>query len=164
MNYYIEPLTPRLNKRDFCCGKALLDKYLHQQANQDIKRLLCTVSVLVDQGRVIGYYTLSTTSISKEHVPEEVRRKMPSSYHNLPAVLLGRLAVDKNYKGKRLGEYLLLDALKKSFEVSLSYIGAMAVIVDPLDADAEKFYAKYDFIRLDSGKMFLPMQTIGSLF
>lgn len=89
---------------------------------------------------------------------------MPSSYHNLPAVLLGRLAVDKNYKGKRLGEYLLLDALKKSFEVSLSYIGAMAVIVDPLDADAEKFYAKYDFIRLDSGKMFLPMQTIGSLF
>ena len=164
MNYLIEPLSSAHNKKDFCCGKSLLDKYLHEQASQDLKRRLCTVSVLVDAHRVIGYYTLSSTSISRDHVPEEVRKRMPPSYHNLPAILLGRLAIDRNYKGSGLGEHLLLDALKKSHEVAFSQVGAMAVIVDPLDAEAEAFYSKYDFMKLDSGKMFLTMHTISRLF
>jgi hypothetical protein len=59
---------------------------------------------------------------------------------------------------------LLLDALCRSFDASKS-IGSFAVVVDPLDAQAETFYAKYGFITLpDSGKMFLSMKTVGLLF
>lgn len=162
MSYPIEPLHSGLNKKEFKCGKDLLDNYLHKQAGQDIKRRLCTVSVMVDGERIIGYYTLSSTSIARELVPEQVQKKMPPSYYNLPAILLGRLALDENYKGQRFGEYLLMDALKKCYDVALTHIGAMAVIVDPLDAEA--FYTKYDFTKLDSGKMFLTMQTIAELF
>ena len=163
MSFPIEPLHPGLNKKNFKCGKDLLDNYLHTQASQDIKRRLSTVSAMVDDDRVIGYYTLSSTSISRSAVPGNVLKKMPPSYHDLPATLLGRLALDENYKGRGLGEYLLMDALKKSYNTSLIHIGAMAVIVDPLDDDAVA-YARYDFIKLDSGKMFLAMQTIAQLF
>ena len=164
MGYPIFPLQSGFNKKDFSCGKDMLDNYIQKQASQDLKRRLSAVFAMVDDGRVIGYYTLSSTSISRDLVPEDVQKKMPPSYHDLPATLLGRLAVDQNYKGQRLGEYLLMDALKVALDVSEKHIGSIALIVDPLDEDAEAFYAKYDFIKLDSGKMFLPMQTIASLF
>lgn len=78
--------------------------------------------------------------------------------------MLGRLAIDKNFRGKRIGKILLIDALKRCFGASNS-IGAFAVIVDPLDKEAERFYKIYGFIKLpDSGKMFLPMKTIKELF
>jgi predicted GNAT family N-acyltransferase len=164
MSYPILPLQSGFNKKDFSCGKDMLDNYIQKQASQDLKRRLSAVFAMVDDSRVIGYYTLSSTSVSRELVPEDVQKKMPPSYHDLPATLLGRLAVDQNYKGQRLGEYLLMDALKVALDASEKHIGSMALIVDPLDEDAEAFYAKYDFIKLDSGKMFLPMQTIGALF
>ena len=78
---------------------------------------------------------------------------------------MGRLAVGEKYKGQKIGELLLLDALKRSYDVSKKSIGSMAVIVDPIDHEAFSFYKKYGFIELpDSGKMFLTMKTIGLLF
>jgi ribosomal protein S18 acetylase RimI-like enzyme len=74
------------------------------------------------------------------------------------------MAVDQNYKGQRLGEYLLMDALRVAFHPSENHISSIALIVGPLDQAAEAFYGKYDFIKLDSGKTFLPMQTIAALF
>ena len=59
---------------------------------------------------------------------------------------------------------ILIDAINRSFELSKT-IGSFAVVVDPIDKDAERFYDKYGFIKLpDSGKMFLPMRTIRQLF
>jgi hypothetical protein len=64
-----------------------------------------------------------------------------------------------------LGELLLMDALFRSFMVSESQQGSIAVIVDPIDEQATSFYKKYDFIALsDSKRMFLPMATIKELF
>ena len=89
---------------------------------------------------------------------------MPGAYDLLPVTLLGRLASDEKYKGAGLGKLLLVDALKRSCEVS-RFIGSMAVVVDPIDKDAVPFYAKYGFVVLpDSKKMFLPMKTIEQLF
>jgi len=63
-----------------------------------------------------------------------------------------------------LTAHLLIDALRKSLEVSLAQIGSLAVIVDPIDSLAKSFYEKYRFIYLpDSAKMFLPMETIAKL-
>lgn len=166
MSYLTEPLNSTHKKRDFNCGKKLLDDYLHTQAKQDIKRRLSACFILSGDGdSVRGYYTLSSTSISRELLPEPIIKKLPPSYRNLPATLLGRLAVDSNHKGQRLGELLLLDALKRSYEVSLSSVGSMAIIVDPLDEEAVRFYKKYGFILLpDSGKMFITMDTLSELF
>jgi GNAT superfamily N-acetyltransferase len=96
---------------------------------------------------------------------EEIVKKLPLSYKDLPATLLGRLAVDNRYQGQGLGELLLIDALKRSYDTSITSIGSMAVIVDPIDDDAVKFYKKYGFILLpDSGKMFIAMDTVSRLF
>jgi GNAT superfamily N-acetyltransferase len=89
---------------------------------------------------------------------------LPKSYLSIPTVLLGRLAIDKGFQGKGIGKLLLIDSLKRCYDTSKS-VGTFAVIVDPLDKEAERFYEKYGFINLpDSGKMFLSMKTIEELF
>jgi len=165
MSYLTIPLNASHKKKDFNYGKPLLDNYLHIQAKQDVKRKLSACFVLEgDENIIKGYYTLSSASIKKDLLPEAIIKKLPPAYSDLPVTLLGRLAVDNSYKGQRLGELLLLDALKRCYDASVN-IGSMAVIVDPLDGDAEKFYLKYGFISLpDSGKMFIPMTTVFELF
>jgi GNAT superfamily N-acetyltransferase len=77
---------------------------------------------------------------------------------------LGRLAIDKSQQGKGIGKVLLIDALKRSYGISHE-IGSFAVVVDPINLEAENFYEKYDFIKLpDSGKMFIAMKTLHELF
>ena len=165
MSYLTTHLEATHKKKDFNCGKPLLDNYLHTQAKQDVKRKQSACFVLEgDRGIVKGYYTLSSASIKKDILPETIIKKLPPAYSDLPVTLLGRLAVDNSYRGQRLGELLLLDALKRCYNASVN-IGSMAVIVDPLDGDAEQFYLKYGFIALpDSGKMFIPMATVSELF
>lgn len=166
MNYLTEPLDAKHQRDSFCCGKNLLDNYFWTQAKQDVKRKLSACFVLVDKnsGKISGYYTLSSNSISNDLIPESFKKKLPKSYVSIPTILLGRLALDKDFQGKGIGKLLLIDSLKRCYYLSKS-IGTFAVIVDPLDIDAEKFYKKYGFITLpDSGKMFLPIKTIEELF
>ena len=166
MSYITEPLDSKHSRDNFRCGKDLLDNYFWIQAKQDVKRKLSACFVLVDNetGKISGYYTLSSCSISNDLIPETFKKKLPKSYLSIPTVLLGRLAIDKDFQGKGVGKLLLIDSLKRCYETSKS-IEKSAVIVDPLDKQAEKFYEKYGFINLpDSGKMFLPMKTIEELF
>lgn len=166
MAYLTVPLNTSHKKNNFKCGKDLLDNYLHKQAKQDVRRKLTVCFILATKDNIVqGYYTLSNAAIPSSELPEDLRKKYPKSYTNLPATLFGRLAVDQSFQGQRISELLLFDALKRSFEVSVTEIGSIAVIVDPLDEEAVRFYGRYGFITLPgSGKMFLPMATIAALF
>lgn len=166
MSYLTQALNSSHNKKDFNCGKKLLDDYLHTQAKQDVKRRLSACFILADNDNIVkGYYTLSSTSIKRELLPDTIIKKLPPSYVNLPATLLGRLAINNSFKGKGLGELILMDALKRSYNTSLNSIGSMAIIVDPIDEEAMIFYRKYGFIQLpDSGKMFISVDTVAELF
>ena len=165
MSYITLVLNSTHKKSEFDCGQDSLNSYLQKQANQDVKRHLSACFVIVDtNSEVKGYYTLSNASIDKDLIPESIKNKLPGSYNNIPVTLLGRLARDKKYNGERLGETLLIDALKRCFETS-SVIGSMAVIVDPVDEEAKNFYLKYGFIVLpDSSRMFITMNTISGIF
>ena len=167
MTYITIPLPSEHEKSSFSCGKESLDNYIIKQARQDMKRRLAVVFVAAeaDTNQVKGFYTLSNDAVSREMVPQAIQKKMPPSYANLPVTLLGRLAVDQQFQGQRLGEGLLLDALRRSYDISKTEIGSMAVTVDPIDEQAIEFYAGYGFILIpDRGRLFLPMQTIGKLF
>mgnify|MGYP002621159699 FL=1 len=162
----IELLDKKHNRNEFDCEKELLNNYLKTQAGQDIKRKLSACFVLADKETycIQGYYTLSNNSIPLSCFPEPIKRKLPQSYNCIPTTLLGRLAVDKNFKGKGFGKILLIDALRRSYELSKE-IGSFAVVVDPIDRDAELFYERYDFIKLpDSEKMFIAIKTLKELF
>ena len=149
-------------KEDFFCGKPLLDNYLKFQANQDLKKRasVCYVRTNEVSKEIIGYYTLSNATIPLEFLPDAKRKKFPQSYIQIPATLIGRLAVDLKYKGQGYGEELLVEALIRAYEIS-HIIGSYAVIVDPLDFEAEKFYKKYGFLKIPTtGKMFIEMSQI----
>jgi GNAT superfamily N-acetyltransferase len=165
MDLRIQALNKNHEKRNFECGHNLLDNYIKTQAKQDVNRDLSACFVLGDESyNVFGYYTLSANSINREDFPDELSRKLPPSYADLPAILLGRLAIDNSFKGRGYGEILLFDALKRCVEISDS-LGSLAVVVDPIDENARKFYGRYGFILLKgSDKMFIPLKTIRELF
>ncbi|WP_245792581.1 GNAT family N-acetyltransferase [Tangfeifania diversioriginum] len=141
-----------------------MTEYIRKQVSQDIRKRLVICFVAVDNDyNVIGYYTLTSESLGRELIPDKYLKRVPKNY-NAPVILLGRLARDIRVKGAGLGEHLLLDALFRSYKLSNKSIGAMAVVVDPINEKAVAFYKKYGFEQLpDSEKMFLPMKTIGQI-
>lgn len=145
--YRFEPLDPQRHDRAaFSCGNAALDRYLKTQARQDMAANVAAVVVLFDlrQSRIVGYFSLSTHSIALEDVPDA--RRLPR-YPEIPTTLLGRLARDSRYRGEGIGEILLLEALKRSYE-QRAIIASAAVVVDPIDQPAYDFYARYGFTPL----------------
>jgi predicted N-acetyltransferase YhbS len=160
MSFQVVLLGSDHNRNEFTCGKESLDNYIRKQAGQDFKKKLAVCFVITDDSqRVIGYYTLSSSSIPVETSPVHIRKKVPVGYNDLPVLLLGRLAVDSHWKGKGLGELLLTDAITRCFEAS-KQIGSIAIVVDTLDNEAENFYRKYGFIQLTNWKMFLFLKTV----
>ncbi len=152
-------------RKAFSCGVASLDDYFHHRAGQDRRKRIAVSYVLYDEknNKVAGYYTLSSTAIELVALPEAIRKKLPS-YPCLPATLIGRLAVDLNYKKCGLGTIILIDALKRSHRASLE-VASFAVVVDAINNSAEKFYKKYGFLDLsvNSHRLFLPMSIIAEL-
>jgi len=164
-DFIISPLERKHNRKSFSCGLDSLDSYLHIQAGQDKRKRIAVTYVLEDQctNKISGYYTLSATAIELNFLPESVRKKLPS-YPCIPATLIGRLAVDENYKKRGLGETILIDAMKRAYHASLS-IASFAIVVDAINSNAKSFYKKYGFLELSAVKrrLFLPMSVIAKL-
>jgi predicted GNAT family N-acyltransferase len=163
--FYVEPLGSHHDREAFSCGKERLDSYLRRQATQDVKKHVAVAFVLTNDSRVIaGYYTLSQYSVELDAIPQDIARKLPK-YPVVPATLIGRLAMSTAFRGQRLGEFLLMDALNRCLSGSVQ-VASAAVIVDAKDEEALTFYKKYGFLELPrvSRRLFLPMATIQQLF
>jgi GNAT superfamily N-acetyltransferase len=165
--FRVEPLGDQHARAAFRCGTEALDRSLHRQARQDQERRVAVIHVAVplDQATVVAaFYTLSATAVRLQSVPAEVAKKLPR-YPDVPATLLGRLAVGQDHQRHGLGEHLLIDALRRSMHASRT-IGSVAVIVDAKDDRAKGFYLHYGFIPLPEqpARLFLPMKTIERLF
>jgi GNAT superfamily N-acetyltransferase len=152
----IEPLASHHDRAVFSCGVDALDRYMRQQAGQYARKHAAVAFVLVEEGSlaVLGFYTLAATSVQLTDLPEATAKKLPR-YPLVPAILLGRLAVDRRQRGKRYGELLLMDALNRCLDTK--DIGWAVVIVDAKDEAAVTFYEHYHFIRFapSSYRLFL---------
>jgi predicted GNAT family N-acyltransferase len=162
----IEPLGKHHDRAAFSCEEEQLTDYLQKRASQDVQRFAAAVFVAVAPGsnQVLGYYSLSALSVALEAIPEE-QAKLFARYPAVPVTLLGRLARDTTEKGTGLGEYLLMDALERSYRQSES-IASSAVIVDAKSEQAAPFYVGYGFLPFPRSPrlLFLPMKTIAKLF
>ena len=163
-----EPLDKRKHDRAaFSCGQESLDRYLKEHATQEIKKRVAAVYVLTPDGKTIaGYYTLSQYAIEAGELPPELVQQLQlPRYDKLPATLLGRLARGKQFKGRGLGELLLMGAMKRALEHSRN-IASVAVVVDAIDENAHAFYRRYGFIDIPNrpNRLFLPMKTVAQLF
>lgn len=137
------PLTASDDVSRFDCGEQSLNNWLNLRAikNEATGASRTFVSIESETDRIAGYYCLSASSLRQEDAPGKVTRNMPDP---VPVILLGRLAVDQDFKGRSLGASLLQDALLKGVEAS-RILGARAFLVDALDSDAERFYEKFGF-------------------
>lgn len=163
---YIVPLEKSHDRKAFDCGNEELNRYLREQARQDAEKRVAAPFVLTQPGSptVLGFYTLSSSIILVQELPPDLMKRLPR-YGQLPVTLLGRLAVDLTVCKQGVGEFLLVDALRRSFE-GAQQIAAMAVIVDAKDKGAENFYRHFDFLPFQQTplRLFLPMDQVAKLF
>ena len=132
--FRLEALSDAHNRQAFACGQEPLDKYIRTQATQDIRRRIsaCFVAVETASSQLAAYYTLAAASIPTPDLPVEITRKLPR-YSTLPAVRIGRLAVDMKFQGRGLGGAMLADALSR---VLVSPPAVFALLVDAKDEQA----------------------------
>jgi ribosomal protein S18 acetylase RimI-like enzyme len=161
-NLQVLPLEAVHDRASFSCGSEPLDRYLQQQVTQDIRRRVTACFVALTSEQVVaGYYTLAATSVPLSDLPSVATKKLPR-YPLVPAVRMGRLAVDQNFKGLGLGGALLADALNRAF---VSDIAAYAMLVDAKDDRAAAFYKHHGFIPLPDSplSLFLPLATASAV-
>jgi ribosomal protein S18 acetylase RimI-like enzyme len=164
-NFRIEPLGKEHDRAAFSCGKDPLDQYLRNQAGQASDRNLAAIFILTTDGKQIaGYYTLSSYAVILDEIPQEIAKRL-TRMREVPATLLGRLARSIEFRGKGIGDLLLVNALKRALQNSEN-VASWAVIVDAKDEEAIKFYEPYGFIQFPNkpNRLFLPMKTIRTMF
>ena len=104
----IELLHAQRDRTGFVCGKDSLDQYFQRQVTHDARRHLATPFVMImPDGAIGGFYTLSSTALRLADLPEDVARRLPR-YPLVPATLIGRLAIDQRYHGQGWGSFLFL--------------------------------------------------------
>jgi GNAT superfamily N-acetyltransferase len=160
---HIEILGPQHDRSTFASGAEPLDRYFRTQAGQEARKNIAAPFVLVlADGSVGGYYTLSATAVKLADLPADVARRLPK-YPLVPATLLGRLAVDRQHQGKGYGRFLLADALGRAVR---SEIASFAVVVNAKDEPARRFYERESFLPFPDQpmKLFRPTANIAALF
>ncbi len=151
------------NRSDFDGGQADLNRYFKTQVTQDVRRHItnCFVAVDAAQSLVAGYYTLAAASIPTPDLPDDLTKKLPR-YPTLPAVRIGRLAVDQRFQKRGLGGALLADAAQRTLQAPPT---AYTLLVDANDDQASAFYQHHGFRPLASQTRtsFLPLAVAASM-
>ena len=161
--FSIEPLGDEHDRGAFSCGEEALDRYFKTQVTQDIRRRVsnCFVAVEASTGAVAGFYTMASASIPTPDLPAILTKKLPR-YPTLPAVRIGRLAVEVRFRGRGLGGGLLADAVARALTAAAA---SYALLVDAKNDEAIAFYEHHKFERFasQSRTLFLPLATAEKL-
>jgi len=160
-----EPLAPRHHISQFFNGvHPSLDQWLRQRARSSEglsarTYVLCTTA---EPDRVVGYFSISAAIEQRSALPSaKLRRGMPEQ---VPLLLIGRIAVDAQYKGRGVGSALLVDALQRCLAAS-EIPGVRGVVAHAIDDTAVDFYERHGFIRSPLGErvMLMPIETVRAL-
>lgn len=149
------PISAEYDFGDFDSGEQSLDEWLKKRALKNQASGGSRCFILCNEKKVIGYYSLSAGAINQQSAPKAMRRNMPDP---LPVLLLGRLAIDKNYHNKGLGSALLRDAMIRAVSVA-SDAGVFAILVHALSEQAKRFYMSRGFVE----SLLQPMTLIMTL-
>ena len=162
MDYFTFQQDPRPDH--IFVRQSALDAFLQSHVTQYEKRRLARTYIATEPGamKAAGYYTLAAGSLDVSLLPASERKKLPK--HPIPTIHLARLAVDSAHRSQRLGETLLMHALKTAL-ASAEKLGVFAVDVWAIDEEAAAFYRKYGFTALedDPHHLLLAMNTVSAL-
>ena len=149
--FRFERLGPSHDRARFQCGESALDRYFQTQVTQDVRRRAANCFVGIDEasGDLAGFYTLSSTGVPLAELPAGETKHLPR-YPTVPAVLLGRLAVDLRFRRRGLGEALLMDAVRRAMQDAAA---ACMMLVDAKDETSSAFYARFGFRKFGDRRM-----------
>lgn len=125
----------------FNCGSSSMDEWLNKRALRNQDTGASRTFVICEGTRVIGYYALATGSVERLVAPGSIARNMPEP---IPVIVLGRLAVDTQYQGRRLGAALLKDAMLRTLSIAQN-VGVRGLLVHAISEEAKQFYLSYGF-------------------
>lgn len=137
----------------FKSGKHSLDAFLKRHALKNQETDPSQTYVVQRNRSVVGYYSLTVGSVNRTDCPPRIISGMPPDYP-IPIVLLARLAVDRGEQGRGLGSALLKDAFNR-IAAAAEIVGARAVVVHAIDAQAKAFYEHFDFEEFPAGTLHL---------
>lgn len=160
-----EPLAAKHDVSRFTNGvHPSLDQWLRERAraSEGLSARTYVVCPTNEPDRVVGYFSISTAVEQRNALPSaKLRRGMPEQ---VPLLLIGRLAVDAEWRGRGVGSALLVDALSRCLAAS-EIAGARGVVAHAIDDAAVGFYERHGFARSPLGErvMLLPIETVRSL-
>jgi ribosomal protein S18 acetylase RimI-like enzyme len=156
---FVSEVLGKHDRAAFASGNDKIDAYFRNVVSQDVRRdyAACYVLVERDSRKLAGFYTLTSSSIPLDEIPAAMARKLPR-YPRDPAVLIGWLARDVEFRGQNIGAMLLYDAFAR---IEKSPIAAHAIVVDAIDDEAMTFYKKHLFVPFAARprSLFLPVAT-----
>ncbi|WP_204377430.1 GNAT family N-acetyltransferase [Aquitalea magnusonii] len=132
-----------------------MNNWLAQMANQHQAKGFARTFVAVDSAvpdKILGYYALASAHIMSESLADN--HKLPRI---IPAVRLGRLAIDRRVQGIGMGAALLVDALTRIRDDIAPTIGVHSVFVDAVNEHAANFYQKFGFTRSPGNPLLLAL-------
>ncbi|MGX2969519.1 GNAT family N-acetyltransferase [Ursidibacter sp. B-7004-1] len=136
-----ELLAAHHNVDLFDCGEDILNTWLKRNALKNQQNQASRTFVICQENQVVGFYALAAGSVSHQFTSGALRRNMPDP---IPVIVLGRLAIDKQHQGKKLGAALLKDVVLRAKAVS-DQVGVRALLVHALNEKAKQFYLNYGF-------------------
>ncbi len=143
---YIEKLQKNHPIKAFDCGVNSLNQFLIRYALQNQKKDGAQTWLGLSNNQpdimVVGYYSLVVSEVNYNTSPSKLNKGL--ARHPVPVMLLARLAVDRNFQGQRIGQGLLLDALRRTVQAA-DLAGIRAVLVHAKDENAAKFYEHFGF-------------------
>lgn len=151
------PLAISHDVSTFDCNRPQLDIWLKQRALKNEEAGASRTYVVCEGMRVVGYYSLATGAVRAMDAPGKIKRNMPDP---IPVMLIGRLAVDRNFQGQGVGQDLLQDAIRRTLNAA-DIAGIRAILVHALDSGAVAYYRRNGFIEspIDPFVLFLPLAT-----
>jgi ribosomal protein S18 acetylase RimI-like enzyme len=158
--FRIEVLAPEHDPSSFLSGSDPLNRYLKEQASQDMRRRIsvCYVAIDIHTQVVAGYYTLAAGGVPLPDLSDALAKKLPRHPH-VPVARLGCLAVSVHFQKRQLGAALLWDAVQRAMHAGM---GVFALVVDAKDDVAGAFYRHHGFMPLghDPLSFVLPLTTL----
>jgi predicted N-acetyltransferase YhbS len=141
------PLAADDERSSFDCGRESLNHWFRRHAWQNQQTGASRTTVVCDSatGRVAGYVSLSAAQIVRGHLPRAAQRNQPDP---VPAILIGQLAVDRDFQGRGYAGSLLRHALATAVRLSRD-VGCVCVLLHPLDDALRAFYARFGFETLE---------------
>jgi len=136
-----EPLGETHDTAEFASGVDSLDDWLRRRARANQASGASRTFVVTDRTRVIAYYALASGAVVQNSATSRLRRNMPDP---IPIVVLGRLAVDRDWQGTGLGGAMFRDAARRVLQAA-KLIGIRGILVHAISEEARRFYLSQGF-------------------